>query len=102
MMFSAEVLHDRDVFMRYGWIEAIGEIECLRGTSSMKHCFPSWSASSRMMHNFLVHYRQLADVWTLFDNSGQVPRVVALERNKRVRIMRKGVYTALVNRHGRT
>ena len=55
-----------------------------------------------MMHNFLVHYRQLADVWTLFDNSGQVPRVVALERNKRVRIMRKGVYTALVNRHGRT
>jgi predicted ABC-type ATPase len=56
----------------------------------------------RSMHNFLLHYRQLADVWTLFDNSGQVPKVVALERAKRVRIVEKGVYTALVNRYGRT
>jgi predicted ABC-type ATPase len=55
----------------------------------------------RSVHNFLVHYRQLADVWMLFDNSGQVPRVVALERDKRVRIIKKGVYTALVNRYGR-
>jgi len=55
----------------------------------------------RYMHNFLVHYRQLADVWTLFDNSGQIPKVVALERDKRVRIIKKGVYAALVNRYGR-
>jgi predicted ABC-type ATPase len=55
----------------------------------------------RSMHNFLVDYRQLADVWTLFDNSGQVPKVVALERDKRVRIIKKGVYAALVNRYGR-
>jgi len=56
----------------------------------------------RSMRNFLVDYRQLADVWTLFDNSGQVPEVVALGRDKRVRTIRKGVYTALVNRYGRT
>ncbi len=55
----------------------------------------------RSMHNFLLHYRQLGDVWTLFDNSGQVPNVVALERDKRVRIIKKGVYTALVDRYGR-
>ena len=54
----------------------------------------------RSIHNFLLYYRRLADVWTLFDNSGQVPKVVALERDKRVRIIRKGVYTALVNRYG--
>jgi hypothetical protein len=40
-------------------------------------------------------------VWTLFDNSGQIPKVVALERDKRVRIIKKGVYAALVNRYGR-
>ena len=55
----------------------------------------------RSIHNFLLHYRQLGDVWTLFDNSGQVPQVVALERDKRVRIIRKGVYGAMVNRYGR-
>ena len=37
----------------------------------------------------------------LFDNSSQVPKVVALERDKRVRIIRNGVYAALVNRYGR-
>jgi hypothetical protein len=27
-------------------VEAIGEVECLRETSSMKHCFSSWSPIS--------------------------------------------------------
>ena len=55
----------------------------------------------RSMGNFLLHYRQLADVWTLFDNSGQVPKVLALERDRRVRIINKGAYTALIDRYGR-
>jgi predicted ABC-type ATPase len=55
----------------------------------------------RSIHNFLLHYCQLGDVWTLFDNSGQVPTVVAFERDKRVRIIKKRMYTALVNQYGR-
>jgi len=54
----------------------------------------------RSVRNFLFYYRQLADVWTLFDNSGQVPKVVAVERDKRIRIIKKDVYTGLVKRYG--
>lgn len=55
----------------------------------------------RSMQNFLAHYRGLADRWTLFDNSGETPTVIALEKDSRVRIMDKGLYTALVRRYGR-
>lgn len=55
----------------------------------------------RSIRNFLVHYRQLTDSWTLFDNSGPTPAVVALEKDKRVRIMNKNLYSALVKRYGR-
>jgi len=56
----------------------------------------------RSMQNFLSHYRRLADSWTLFDNSDATPTVVALEKDKRVRIMNKSLYSALVKRYGRT
>ena len=55
----------------------------------------------RSMRNFLAHYRGLADRWTLFDNSGATPAVIALEKNKRVRIINKTLYNALVKRYGR-
>lgn len=54
----------------------------------------------RSMRNFLTHYRRLADSWTLFDNSDATPAVVALEKDKRVRIMNKSLYSALVKRYG--
>jgi predicted ABC-type ATPase len=54
----------------------------------------------RSMRNFLLHYRQLALVWTLFDNSGETPRVVALGKDQKVRIINKGIFKALVNRYG--
>jgi predicted ABC-type ATPase len=57
---------------------------------------------ARSMRNFLLHYRELADGWTLFDNSGKVPQVMATEKNKRVRIIKQGVYTSLVSQYGRT
>ena len=41
----------------------------------------------RSMHNFLVHYRPLAKVWTLFDNSGEISQVIAFERDKTIRII---------------
>jgi len=53
------------------------------------------------MQNFLLYYRPLAKVWTLIDNSGEVPKVIALERDEMVRIMDRSTYTALVKRYGR-
>ena len=41
----------------------------------------------RSMQNFLLYYRPLATVWTLFDSSGEVPKVIALERDQTVRII---------------
>jgi len=55
----------------------------------------------RSIRNFLVHYRRLADFWTLFDNSGATPRVVAFEKNEEVRIIDKSLYSALAKRYGR-
>jgi len=55
----------------------------------------------RSIRNFLVHYRRLADSWTLFDNSGATPRVVAFEKNEEVRIIDDNLYGALVKRFGR-
>ncbi|MGB9197856.1 MAG: hypothetical protein WCB53_13120, partial [Terriglobales bacterium] len=46
----------------------------------------------RSIGNFLGLYRGLADRWTLFDNSGDAPAVIALEKNKRVRIMNGSLY----------
>jgi hypothetical protein len=54
------------------------------------------------MHNFLLHYRPLAKVWTRFDNSGETPKVIALERDNAIRIVDKRTYTALVKSYGRT
>jgi predicted ABC-type ATPase len=53
----------------------------------------------RSMQNFLLHYRQIAHAWTLFDNSGESPRVVALGKDEKFRIINKSIYTALVKRY---
>ena len=55
----------------------------------------------RSMRNFWAHYRQLADVWTLFDNSGTSPETVACAKGDDLRIMNQRVYSALVRRYGR-
>lgn len=55
----------------------------------------------RSIQNFLLHYRLLAKTWTLFDNSGEIPEVIALERDKAIRIIDESTYTALVRRYGR-
>ena len=54
----------------------------------------------RSIQNFLVHYRRLANFWTLFDNSGAIPRVVAFEKSEEVRIIDENVFGALVKRYG--
>lgn len=54
----------------------------------------------RSIRNFLLHYRPLADSWLVFDNSGKVPKVVALENRLGVRIINKSIYGALIKRYG--
>lgn len=52
----------------------------------------------RSMENFLGHYRQRADAWVLFDNSGKSPETVALAKGEDVRIINKNIHSGLVKR----
>jgi predicted ABC-type ATPase len=54
----------------------------------------------RSIYNFLVRYRQLANSWTLFDNSGATPTVIAFEREESLRIMNREVYETLIAHYG--
>jgi predicted ABC-type ATPase len=54
----------------------------------------------RSVKNFFVAYRHLADSSTLFDNSGGRPVMIVLERQARLRIIRKRIYTELVELYG--
>jgi hypothetical protein len=42
----------------------------------------------RSIRNFLVHYRRLANFWTLFDSSW----IVAFEKNEEVRIIGEPIW----------
>lgn len=55
----------------------------------------------RSVQNFFTYYRQLADSWIMFDNSGATPAVVALEKQGKTSIMNRELYAALINRYGR-
>ena len=52
------------------------------------------------MHRALYHF---GAEWRWQDNlrSGAIPRVIASERDERIRIVEKSTYTALVKRYGR-
>jgi len=55
----------------------------------------------RSIHNFFVRYRQLANSWTLFDNSGATPAVIAFEKEGTLRITNREVYETLIARYGK-
>jgi len=54
----------------------------------------------RSMRNFWAHYRRIADVWTLFDNSGKSPEMVAFAKGDDLRIINQRAYSSLVRRYG--
>ena len=54
----------------------------------------------RSIRNFFVDYRVLADFWYLFDNTGTRPELIAVEKAKKLRIMKPDIYRALVTRYG--
>jgi hypothetical protein len=60
------------------------------------------------MHNFLLHYRPLAKVWTLFNNSGKTPKVnkpskavLRLPIEKRAEIAFKVAVAKAIDEHTR-
>jgi len=56
----------------------------------------------RSIRNFFIHYRRLADSWSLFDNSGATPIVIAFEKQGEAHIMEREIYNELVARYGET
>jgi predicted ABC-type ATPase len=55
----------------------------------------------RSIANFLVYYRQLADSWTLYDNTGVVPSVIASEERGQLHLNEVRRYNELVKSYGK-
>ena len=55
---------------------------------------------SRSLPNFFCFYKPLADSWTIFDNSGDVPRMIAIQESGRVEILDPGLLNILLRFKG--
>ena len=55
---------------------------------------------ARSLTNFLHVYKPLADSWTIFDNSGDVPRIIAFEESGKVEILDPSVFNILLEYRG--
>jgi len=56
----------------------------------------------RSIRNFFSYYHRLADSWSLFDNSGATPILIAFEKQGKAHIMGREIYNELVARYGKT
>ena len=54
----------------------------------------------RSLRNFLHVYKPLAKSWTIFDNSGDVPRIIAFEESGKVEILDSHVFNVLLEYRG--
>lgn len=52
---------------------------------------------TRSLHNLARHYLPLADEWTIFDNSGREPRVVADGAGSHARVMDEPIYRQILS-----
>jgi len=50
----------------------------------------------RSLANFLSVYRPLADSWTIFDNSGNVPEMIAIEESGEIEILDPDLFNILL------
>lgn len=55
---------------------------------------------ARSIRNFFLDYCVLADSWYLFDNTGTKPELIAVQKAKKLRIMKSDIYRALAERYG--
>jgi predicted ABC-type ATPase len=51
---------------------------------------------SRSLPNFLRFYQPLADSWTIFDNSGDDPRMIAFEESGKIEILDPDLFKVLL------
>ena len=54
----------------------------------------------RSIENFLANYRHFAESWTLFDNSGETPAIMASEKDGKISIIRPDQYQLLISQYG--
>jgi predicted ABC-type ATPase len=50
----------------------------------------------RSLPNFLRVYKPLADSWTIFDNSGDVPKTIAIEESGKIEILDTDLFNILL------
>ena len=54
----------------------------------------------RSLPNFLRVYKPLADSWTIFDNSGDVPKTIAIEESGKIEILDPDLFNILLKYKG--
>jgi predicted ABC-type ATPase len=54
----------------------------------------------RSLPNFLRFYKPLADSWTIFDNSSDVPKMIAFEESGRLEIVDRDLFGLLLKYKG--
>ena len=54
----------------------------------------------RSLPNFLRVYKPLADSWTIFDNSGDVPKTIAIEESGKIEILDPDLFNILLKCKG--
>jgi len=54
----------------------------------------------RSLPNFLRVYKPLADSWTIFDNSGDVPKLIAIEEAGKIEILDPDLFNILLKNKG--
>jgi predicted ABC-type ATPase len=55
----------------------------------------------RSIRNFLREYRPLADSWTLYDNTGETPAIIASEEDGYLHVVETKRYNEIVERYER-
>jgi len=62
--------------------------------------FERTALSKKPAANFLRVYKPLADSWTIFDNSGDVPRMIAIEESEKIEILDPNLFGILLRFKG--
>jgi predicted ABC-type ATPase len=95
-----------EVHVFYLWVPSV-ELALLRirGRVSLGgHDVPAADVRRRFdrsIRNFLVHYRHLANSWTLYDNTAAMPKIIASEERGQLQIGETTLYNDLVRRYGK-
>lgn len=95
-----------DVHFFYLWVPSVElALSRIRGRVLLGgHDVPAVDVRRRFdrsIRNFLVHYRPLADSWTLYDNTTAMPRIIASEERGQLQVGEARLYNDLVERYAK-